>query len=106
MYIRFRETLGGLHKKFDVYPDICMFGKALGNGYAVTSIIGKREIMESAQDTFISSTFWTERIGSVAALTTLKVMEEDRSWEKISEKGDFIKNNWLRIAQNHVLKFQ
>ncbi len=100
----FRETFGGLHKKFNVSPDICMFGKALGNGYAVTSIIGKREIMESAQSTFISSTFWTERIGSVAALTTLKVMEEEKSWETISKKGKFIKKNWLRLAKNHGLE--
>ena len=100
----FRETFGGLHKKFNVAPDICMFGKALGNGYAVTSIIGKREIMESAQSTFISSTFWTERIGSVAALTTLKVMEEEKSWETISKKGKFIKKNWLRLAKNHGLE--
>ena len=45
----FRETFGGVHKKYKVYPDLCMFGKALGNGYAITAVIGKREIMESAQ---------------------------------------------------------
>jgi glutamate-1-semialdehyde 2,1-aminomutase len=53
----FRETYGGLHKKFGVEPDMSMFGKALGNGYAVTAVIGRREIMESAQTSFISSTF-------------------------------------------------
>lgn len=70
----FRETFGGLHKKYGVEPDMAMFGKALGNGYAITAIIGKREVMEAAQTTFISSTFWTERIGPTAALATLKVM--------------------------------
>ena len=38
----FRETLGGLHKKFKVFPDICMYGKALGNGYAITAVVGKK----------------------------------------------------------------
>ena len=63
----FREEFGGLHKKYGVDPDMAMFGKALGNGYAITATIGKREIMEAAQSTFISSTFWTERIGPAAA---------------------------------------
>ena len=66
----FRETFGGLHKKYGVEPDMAMFGKALGNGYSITAIIGRREVMEAAQSTFISSTFWTERIGPTAALKT------------------------------------
>ena len=45
----FRETFGGLHKKYGVEPDMAMFGKALGNGYAITATIGKSEIMEAAQ---------------------------------------------------------
>ena len=83
----FRETLGGLHKKYKVYPDMAMFGKALGNGYAITAVIGKREIMEASQKTFISSTFWTERIGPSAALATLKVMEKTKSWQIITKIG-------------------
>ena len=45
----FRETLGGIHLKYQVNPDICMFGKALGNGYAITSIIGKRKLWKKHQ---------------------------------------------------------
>ena len=67
----FRECNGGLHKKFGVYPDISMFGKALGNGYAITGILGKK-IMKCAEKTFISSTFWTEGIGFAAGIATLK----------------------------------
>ena len=66
---------------------MAVFGKALGNGYAVTGVIGSRDIMEAAQNTFISSTFWTERIGSAAALATLAVMGKERSWEKITATG-------------------
>ena len=57
MYFGFRETFGGIHKKYNVTPDIAMYGKTLGNGYAITAVVGKKEIMESAQETFISSTF-------------------------------------------------
>ena len=51
------------------------------------AIIGKREIMDHAQDTFMSSTFWTERSGPVAALETLKQMEKIKSWKIITKKG-------------------
>lgn len=99
----FRETFGGLHKKYGVEPDIAMFGKALGNGYAITATIGRREVMEAAQGTFISSTFWTERIGPAAALKTLEVMERERSWEQITGIGNGIRQRWQRLAEYHGL---
>lgn len=99
----FREHYGGIHMKYKVFPDIAIFGKALGNGYAINAIIGKKDIMKAVNDTFISSTFWTERIGPAAALQTLKIMKEFKSWEVISNIGKKIKNNWKKIAkQNHV----
>jgi glutamate-1-semialdehyde 2,1-aminomutase len=99
----FRETYGGLHLKYDVKPDIAMFGKALGNGYAINAIIGKREIMEHAQATFISSTFWTERIGPAAAVKTLDVMKKYSSWEVITKIGNEVSKNWKSIANENKL---
>jgi glutamate-1-semialdehyde 2,1-aminomutase len=99
----FRETFGGLHKKYGVEPDMAMFGKALGNGYAITATIGKREVMEAAQTTFISSTFWTERIGPTAALKTLEVMGRIKSWETITQIGLNIRQRWQKLADNHGL---
>lgn len=99
----FRETFGGLHKKYGVEPDMAMFGKALGNGYGITATIGKRGIMEAAQATFISSTFWTERIGPTAALKTLEVMERVKSWEQITQTGLDITAKWQALADKHGL---
>jgi len=99
----FRQTFGGIHKQYGVEPDIAIFGKTLGNGYAISAIIGNREIMSVAGDTFISSTFWTERIGSAAALKTLEVMERDQSWEQIKKIGSCVRNNWIDIAKKHQL---
>jgi len=99
----FRQTFGGLHKMYGVEPDMAMFGKALGNGYAITATIGRREIMEAAQSSFISSTFWTERIGPTAALKTLEVMERLRSWETITETGLQIRQGWQQLADRHGL---
>ena len=93
----FRQTYGGMHKLYNVTPDMAMFGKALGNGYAITSVIGKKEIMNCAQDSFISSTFWTERIGPAAALKTLEVMKEIRSWEILPKIGEEISSSWKKI---------
>jgi glutamate-1-semialdehyde 2,1-aminomutase len=100
----FRETFGGLHKKYGVEPDMAMFGKALGNGYGITATIGKREIMEAAQTTFISSTFWTERIGPTAALKTLEVMERVKSWDTITQTGLGIRKGWQQLAEKYGLK--
>jgi glutamate-1-semialdehyde 2,1-aminomutase len=99
----FRETFGGLHIKYGVEPDMAMFGKAMGNGYAITATIGRREVMEAAQSTFISSTFWTERIGPTAALKTLEVIERVKSWETITQTGLDIRQRWQQLADRHEL---
>jgi len=102
----FRQTLGGLHKLYGVEPDMAMFGKALGNGYAITAIIGRRSVMEAAQTSFISSTFWTERIGPTAGIKTLEVMERTRSYEQITAMGRVIGVEWRKLAQKHQLKIE
>ena len=99
----FRKNFGGLHKLYDVEPDVAMFGKALGNGYAVTAVLGKREVMQAAEKSFISSTFWTERIGSSAALATLKAMDKEKSWEKITSTGEAINREWIKLSQEYEL---
>lgn len=102
----FRETYGGIHKKFNVEPDLAMYGKTLGNGYAITAVVGKREIMEFAQKTFISSTFWTERIGPSAGLKTLDVMEKEKSWEIITKIGKHVQKKWREIANKHYVNIE
>ena len=102
----FRQTFGGLHKEYGVEPDMAMFGKSMGNGYAINAVIGRREVMEAAQSSFISSTFWTERIGPVASLKTLEVMEKLKSWEKITTTGNQIRKAWLQLAEKYGLDME
>ena len=99
----FRQSFGGIHKLYGVEPDMAMFGKALGNGYAITGTIGRREVMEAAQTTFISSTFWTERIGPTAGLKTLEVMERVRSWDQITQTGKDIASAWQSLADKYQI---
>ena len=100
----FRETFGGLHKKYNVEPDLALFAKALGNGYAISACIGKKDYMQAAQSTFISSTFWTERVGPTAALKTLEVMEREKSWDTITKIGKEISSNWKILAAKYNLE--
>jgi len=99
----FRQTYGGLHLHYKVEPDIVLFGKALGNGYAINAILGKEEVMQYANSTFISSTFWTERIGYAAALETLNVMNKIKSWKIITQMGRKIKRNWKILSDKYNL---
>ena len=99
----FRETFGGLHLKYGVDPDLTVLGKTLGNGYAITAVLGTKPVMLSSQATFISSTFFTERLGYVAALAVLDEMEQTRSWEVISQKGAMFKSRMSTLFAKHGL---
>ena len=67
-----RMHLGGVHLKYGLMPDIAVFAKAIGNGHPMAAIIGRRRIMDAAQTSFISSTYWTEAVGPTAALATIR----------------------------------
>jgi glutamate-1-semialdehyde 2,1-aminomutase len=94
----FRRPLGGLHLDLGVEPDIATFGKTLGNGYAITAVIGRGEVMQAAQQTFISSTFWTERIGPTAALAAIAEMETSGAPDHIHRIGESVQSTWLELA--------
>ena len=102
----FRKNYGGIHKIFKVNPDIALFGKALGNGYAITAIIGKKKVMKFAQSSFISSTFWTERIGYASALATLNEMKKRKSWNTINKNGNYIIKNLKQLSKKHNLQIK
>lgn len=99
----FRETFGGLYKKYGVVPDMAIYSKTMGNGYGISAIVGKRSVMEAAQTTFISSTFWTERIGPTAALAAIDEMERLKSWEVITDIGLENKRRWQELADKYEL---
>ncbi len=82
---------------------MCVFAKGMSNGYPMAAIIGKRDVMEAAQETFISSTYWTERIGPVAALATIKKMREERVPRYLMKIGRKVQEGWRRSAQRHGL---
>ncbi len=101
--VGWKMTFGGAHLLYGVYPDIAVFAKAISNGYPMAAIIGTQKVMEAAQTTFISSTNWTERIGPVAALATLKKMKELEVHKHIHAVGDKVKYIWQEKAKKNGL---
>ena len=99
----FREVYGGIYKKYGIRPDIVMYGKSLGNGFPISALVGKKNIMNSSNKTFISSTFWTENIGTAAAIKTLELMKKQKSWLEIKRKGQYIKKQILNISKKHKI---
>jgi glutamate-1-semialdehyde aminotransferase len=85
----FRFSLGGAQKVYGVTPDLSVFGKAMANGYPISAVVGKKEVMSVAADrVFISSTFFPNSLEQVAALKTIEILERDRVLEKVREKGE------------------
>ena len=101
--IGWRWRFGGSHLSFGVTPDLAAFAKALGNGHPIGAVIGTRQMMQSAEKSFISSTYWTERVGPVAALATLQRMEESRVWEHAQKIGAAVVAHWKRLAAKYAL---
>ncbi len=95
----FRMNTGGLHLKLNMEPDIAVFSKAMGNGYPIAAIIGKENVMQAAQSTFISSTMWTERIGFVAALATIQKHRKYDAGKHLTLIGEKVQEGWKEAAQ-------
>jgi glutamate-1-semialdehyde 2,1-aminomutase len=102
----FRINAGGIHMALGVAPDIAVFAKALGNGYPIAAIVGREAVMSAAQDTFISSTAWTERVGSVAGLATLTKYRACGVAGHLVRMGERVLNGWTECAKSAGLPIE
>ena len=96
-------TIGWRSHITNIIPDIIVYAKGISNGYPMGVILGKKEIMEATNETFISSTYWTERIGPVAALATIRKMLEKGVIEYINDIGIRIGMGWRDLAMKYDL---
>lgn len=99
-----RLTVGGAHSLYNVQPDIAVYGKAMSNGFPMAAIVGKQDVMSAAQDTFISSTYWTDRIGPAASLVTIHKMQDNNVPVHLSRIGNLINKGWDKLAKENNLK--
>ena len=93
-----RVTTGGIHLTYGVNPDIAVLAKALANGYPMAAVIGTGHVMSAAEETFISSTYWTERIGPAAALATLRKHRAKDVGSHLIAIGSLVQEGWRREA--------
>ncbi len=93
-----RMVLGGVHLKYGVMPDIAVFAKALGNGHPMAAIIGRRRVMEAAQTSFISSTYWTEAVGPTAALATIRKLRDVNIAAHTRHIGGLMRDGWKNLG--------
>ncbi|MBK6632522.1 MAG: aminotransferase class III-fold pyridoxal phosphate-dependent enzyme [Betaproteobacteria bacterium] len=94
----FRLNCGGIHMTYGVAPDLAAFAKAMSNGYAMSALIGRRAVMEAAQTTFISSTFWTEKIGPTAALAAIRKYRREAVHTHQIAVGTAVREGWTHAA--------
>lgn len=100
----FRLRVGGAHLGFGVQPDLAVFAKGMSNGYPMAAVIGRRAVMEAAQRTFISSTYWTERIGPSAALATIRKLGQRDVPMHLAAMGERMRAGWQALAERHGLR--
>ena len=102
----FRLCAGGSHMVLGVEPDIAVVAKGMTNGYPLSAIVGQKEVMEAAQGTFISSTFYTERIGLAAALKSIQLYQKYQVWKKQIEYGEMVQNGWKEKAAESGIQLE
>jgi len=95
---------GGVYKKLKIHPDIVVYGKGLGNGYAISCVVGKKKYLSCAEKSFVSSTAWTEKVGFAAAQSTIDYFSKHKVASHLDSIGKFIKKNWLLLAKKHDIK--
>jgi len=103
----FRHNTGGAHSVFfpeSCVPDIAVFSKGLGNGYPIAAIIGNSKVMQAVQKTFISSTYWTERIGPAAAIAMIKKHRSVNAGSHLVALGESMQEGWKKIAIKNDLQ--
>lgn len=96
----------GMHIIYGVEPDLAVFGKTISNGVPMAALIGRKSVMDAMQSTFISSTYWTDRMGPVAALATIKKHKELDVGSVLTDIGLKIQSGWLDSARRSGLNAQ
>lgn len=99
----FRICNSGTYVKYGYKPDIAVYGKALGNGFAISAVVGTRKVMSAGSKSFISSTMWTEKVGFSAAIACLNKMKRTKLHMHLNATGKKIAKIWKKLAKKNNL---
>jgi glutamate-1-semialdehyde aminotransferase len=99
----FRAALGGAGERYGVIPDMATFGKAMANGYPISALVGKKEVMRVMEkDVFISSTFFPNSLEMAAALKCIEILERENVVERIWQRGSSFLKELQRIKEKNM----
>jgi len=101
-----RMRVGGIHELYGVRPDIAVYAKAMSNGFPMGAVVGKSEVMDAAQESFISSTNWTDRIGPAASIATINKLIAKDVPSHLCKIGNSIRRGWEELGEAHGLKLE
>lgn len=97
----FRFGWPGAHARFGLEPDIAVYAKALSNGFPCAAVVGRESVMDAANDSFISSSYWTDGVGTAAALACLTKMRSIDIFNEVWERGEKLKISLQQIGERH-----
>src|SRR5574344_922339 len=101
----FRYALGGASELYHVTPDLASFGKGMGNGYAISAVAGKKEIMKQIEEgVFISTTFGGDSVPMAASLATLKILERPGFYDHIWKMGNMMQDGLKELIKKYQLE--
>ncbi len=101
-----REANGGVYKLLNLKPDIVVYGKSIGNGYAISAVVGKKKYMKFANKTFVSSVAWTERVGFTAGISVIDLFTKKKVAKHLIRMGNMIRKGWLNSAEKNKIQIE
>ena len=101
----FRYALGGASELYGVTPDLAAFGKGMANGYAISAVAGKKELLQQIeQGVFVSTTFGGDSVPMAAALATISILEQPGFYEHITKIGTMMQEGLTRLIEKYSLQ--
>lgn len=101
----FRYALGGASELYKVTPDLAAFGKGMGNGYAISAVAGKKELMRQIENgVFISTTFGGDALSMAAALAAIQILEHPDFYKNIWKLGEKMHAGLKKLVKKYELE--
>jgi len=97
MITGFRFARGGAQELFGVIPDLACFGKGMANGYPISAVVGRREIMSLMEEVFFSFTFGGELLSLAAAKAVLGKLMDRPILSEIAQCGQMLIDELRRL---------
>ncbi len=91
----------GAARKVGVEPDVAVYAKAMSNGFPCAAIVGRSEVMDAANPSFISSSYWTDGVGPAAALACIRKLRACAVHEHVWELGGHLQTGLRAVAAKH-----